>query len=460
MEEKASILIVDDDESICGTLTLIFGKKGYKTEMAGSGREAIDKALERFFNLILMDIKLPDTEGTELVAPLKEIHPDMMVIMVTAYASLETAVRALNAGASAYIIKPLDMDEVLATVGNALEKQRLIMENRKLLKVAERELDERKRAEEKIRSLAKFPSEDPNPVLRVTKGGILLYANKASLPLLNVWSCQIGQLLPEYWRKFIWDIFSSSLTKNIEVECEDRIFSLTLAPIVDADYVNLYGLDITERKRAEEERKQSSEKLQRALEETVNALALAAEMRDPHTAGHQRRVTQLACAIAKEMGLPEEQIYGIRMAGMIHDIGKIHIPAETFSKPSRLTETEFAMIKNHPQVGYAILKEIKFPWPVAQIVLQHHERMNGSGYPQGLKGEDILLEARILGVADVVEATSSHRLYRPDLGIDKALEEISQKRGILYDPKVVDACLRLFKVTKKAKKDYLPFWGE
>jgi len=371
----------------------------------------------------------------------------MIVIMVTAYASLETAVRALNKGASAYITKPLNTDEVLAAIRNALEKQRLVVENRSLLRAAQREIDKRKRGDKALRELSTLPSENPNPVLQVTKDGILIYTNKAGLPLLNAWGCQIGQLLPEYWRKFVLDILGSGSTKNSEVDYEGRIFSLTLAPIVDADYVNLYGLDITERKRAEEKGKQDFEKLQNSLEKTVSALASAIEMRDPHTAGHQRRVADFACAIAKQMGLPKDQIYGIHIAGLIYDIGKIDIPAQILSKPGRLTETEFAMIKNHPQAGYDILKEIQFPWPVAQTVLQHHERWDGSGYPQGLKGEDILLEAIILGVADVVDAISCHRSYRASLGIDKALQEISQKRGVLYDPKVVDACLKLFKVT-------------
>ncbi|TET10184.1 HD domain-containing protein [Candidatus Aerophobetes bacterium] len=202
--------------------------------------------------------------------------------------------------------------------------------------------------------------------------------------------------------------------------------------------------DITKLRRAEEQLQQSFESLQKAIRETIQVVASTVEVRDPYTAGHQRRVTSLASAIAAEMGLSKDQIDGIRMAGMIHDLGKISVPAEILSKPGRITEREFDIIKSHSQVGHDILKTIEPPWPIAQIVLQHHERMDGSGYPQGLSGRDIMLEARILAVADVVEAMASHRPYRPALGIDKALEEISKKQRILYDPHVVDACLKLF----------------
>jgi putative nucleotidyltransferase with HDIG domain len=185
--------------------------------------------------------------------------------------------------------------------------------------------------------------------------------------------------------------------------------------------------------------------LQKAMDGIIEAMGLTVETRDPYTAGHQRRVAAIARAIAIEMGLSERQVEGVCMAGLIHDIGKISIPAEILSKPGKMTEHEFGIIKSHPKVGYNILKKIHFPWPIAQIVYQHHERMDGSGYPQGLSGKDILLETRIMAVADVVEAMSSHRPYRPALGIDIALEEISKNRGALYDSEVAGACLRLFK---------------
>jgi HD-GYP domain-containing protein (c-di-GMP phosphodiesterase class II) len=167
-------------------------------------------------------------------------------------------------------------------------------------------------------------------------------------------------------------------------------------------------------------------------------------MKDQYTAGHQPRVTQLACAIAEEMGLSKDQIEGIRMAASIHDVGKIMVPAEILNKPGPLTEIQYEMIKMHPRAGYDILKGLKLPWPIAQIILQHHERMDGSGYPQGLSGEEIMVEARILGVANVVEAMNAHRPYRPAYDIQEALAEILKNKGTFYDSAVVEACLRLF----------------
>ncbi len=203
--------------------------------------------------------------------------------------------------------------------------------------------------------------------------------------------------------------------------------------------------DISERKRNEVELQKSHDRLKQALEDTIAAIAKAVEARDLYVAGHQRRVALLACAIAHEMGLDDNLIEGVKMAATIHDIGKIHLPAEILSKPARLFETEFALVKGHPEVGFEILKDIKLPWPVAQVVHQHHEHLDGSGYPNHLMGDDILLESRIVCVADVVEAMACHRPYRPAMGIEKALEEIETNKGSYYDPKVVDACIRLFK---------------
>lgn len=203
--------------------------------------------------------------------------------------------------------------------------------------------------------------------------------------------------------------------------------------------------NVTERKLAEEKLQKTLDSLKKAVGTTIQVLVTALEARDPYTAGHQSRSADLACAIAEEMGLDNDRIEGIRMAGTIHDIGKLSIPAEILTKPGKLTNIEFSLIKEHPRSGYDMLKDVDSPWPLADIVRQHHERINGTGYPDKLKGDDILIESRILAVADVVEAMGSHRPYRASLGIEAALEEIEKNRGVLYDTETVDACLRLFR---------------
>jgi len=198
------------------------------------------------------------------------------------------------------------------------------------------------------------------------------------------------------------------------------------------------------------DRRLSLERLRKALGATVYAISAAVEVRDPYTAGHQSRVADLAEAIAAEIGLPADRIEGLRLAATIHDLGKLSVPAELLTKPKKLLEIEFNLIKIHSQAGYDILKDIEFPWPIARIVLERHERMDGSGYPNGLIGDQILLESRIVAVADVVESMASYRPYRPALGIDAALDEIEKNKGILYDINVVDACQKLFRENRFA----------
>ncbi len=206
--------------------------------------------------------------------------------------------------------------------------------------------------------------------------------------------------------------------------------------------------EVEERKLTQEKLNDSNLLLQKSLDEVITAMSLTLEERDPYTAGHQRRTTELALVIAREMRLSEHRIKGLQMAGLIHDMGKISVPAEILNKPGPLNEVELLLIRRHPQVAYDILQQINFPWLVDKIVLQHHERIDGSGYPVGLSGEEILLEAKILCVADVVETMETHRPYRPSLGRDAALEEISKNRGVLYDTEVVDVCISLFDSNK------------
>lgn len=318
-----------------------------------------------------------------------------------------------------------------------------------------RDVTDRKRMEERYRSIFENAQEG---IYQSTPDGRFLIANQSMARILGYDSPEeliagvtdIAQQLyvdPADRVKVLEIIDRQGFARNREVRFYRKDGSViwvsrTMQAVRDEGGNILYyeGIveDITERK-------ENVERLRRALGGTVQALASLVESRDPYTAGHQRNVSDLARAIASEMRLPDDRIEGLRVAAVIHDIGKISVPAEILSKPGKLTDIEFSLIKTHAQSGYDILKDVNFPWPVARMVVEHHERMDGSGYPNGLRGEDILLEARILGVADVVEAISSHRPYRPTLGIDAALDEISRNRGILYDAEVVDACLSVFK---------------
>jgi len=281
-----------------------------------------------------------------------------------------------------------------------------------------------------------------------------------------------GYSAKELKKMYVWDVVHPQMKELVKERFRDRMAGKAIAPRYEIKILNKKGkevwidlttrivqyenkpailgtaLDISNTKFTEEALKESLAKLTRILEEIVSTLSSVIELRDPYTAGHQRRVSRLASAMAMEMDLSEDQIEGIRIAGLLHDVGKVATPTEILNKPGPLSEIEFSIIKTHPQVGYEILEKIEFPWPIAQIVLQHHEKLDGSGYPNGLKGKDILLEAKVLAVADVVEAMASHRPYRASLGIEKAIKDIENARGKLYEPSVVDACVKLIKKKK------------
>jgi PAS domain S-box-containing protein len=328
-----------------------------------------------------------------------------------------------------------------------------LADGREVIQFNFRDVSERRRTEEELRRQAFIYENIHDGIIVVDLRGNIISWNPAAEKMFGydqdeVFRETIGVLVTKVIKGMLRDgrwagEMNFTRKDGIDGVCETNIFPLRNEY---GDMTAVFGVcrDITERKKAAEILQRSYDQLRETFIATVNTLASTIEMRDPHTAGHQRRVTILACAIAEEMGLTEDQFDGLRMAGLIHDLGKINVPAEILSKPGRINDIEFSLIRYHPQICHDILKTIDLPWPVAKIVLQHHERLDGTGYPQGLKGDEIMVEARILAVADVVEAMASHRPYRPALGIELAFEEIIKERGILYDPDAVDACVRLF----------------
>ncbi len=329
-----------------------------------------------------------------------------------------------------------------------------------------RDITERKQAEDKL----KKSEANYRAVIEAAADQIFVIDSEMKILSLNSFAAgffhknpedMIGKSLTEIFPEQIAASTSANIRKVFETGTntiiEDILTfgdknmwnSTSLSPMKDLNgkVIAVIGIvrDITAGKQSEENLITSYQKTKKTLNDAINTMAKIVEMRDPYTAGHQQRVAELATAIAREIGCGDEQVNQIRMAATIHDIGKIYVPSDILSKPGKITDNEFNLIKSHAQGGYDIVKSMDFPCSIAQSILQHHELLDGSGYPNNLKGEEICLEARILSVSDVVEAMSSHRPYRPALGIDKALGEISQNKGKLYDPDVVDACVRLFK---------------
>lgn len=451
--KSTKILLVEDETIVARDIEHMLRELGYKVvSVLADGLQSVEASKKLKPDIVLMDIRLKgEIDGIDAAHQIYN-ELNIPVVYITAHADTNTVKRAKITEPFGYILKPFDEKELQTAIEIALYKFEM------QINLKERE-----------RWLSTVLKSIDNGVITTNKKGAVTFMNPLAEKLTG-WSQQ------EADARQLTEVFqirkettlkpeNISLTAANEVLEKGNLSSTDvllvsknkkkipinyrIAPITDG-HGRSSGLvisfaDVSLRKKAEEELKMSWNNLREAMVETVQAISFTIETRDPYTAGHQKRVTKLACALAEEMGLAENIIEGLRLAGIIHDIGKISVPAEILSKPGPISDVEYSIIKTHPQVGFDILKNIKFPWPIAEIVLQHHERLDGSGYPSGLKGKEILLEARILAVADVVEAVSTHRPYRPAQPIKEALAEIASYKGKLYDPVVVDACLKLFK---------------
>jgi len=451
MDKPIRVLIVDDSEDDGLLLVRNLKNGGFSPSYEQvDTAEAMSKALDnQTWDVILCDNSMPTLDAASALELYKYKGLDLPFIIVSGAIADETAVAAMKAGAHDYIMKGN-----LARLSSAIDRELREAKNRQERRITEIQL---RKSEEKYRALF----EDSRDAIYLNnQEGELIDFNLSTLELfgysreemlgINTKSVFVNpdkyeRLKDEIAQKGSVREFKAKLRKKDGTEM-DCLITSTVRQAKDKSKLGYQGMirDISELVSSRKQIEKTLNDLRKALGGTIEAMALTVETRDPYTAGHQRRVANLARSIASEMGVSKAQIQGVRMAGVIHDIGKISVPGEILSKPGNISQNELGIIKEHPQVGYNILKTVDFPWPIAQIVLQHHERMDGSGYPNGISGENILLEARILAVADVVEAMASHRPYRAALGINLALNEISKNCGSSYDSKVVDACLRLF----------------
>lgn len=451
--EKSRVLIVEDETIVSMDIERRLKLMGYDVlPPVVSGEDAISQAGIQHPDIILMDIMLAgNIDGIEAASAIRG-QQRIPVIYLTAYADEETLERAQITEPFGYIIKPFEDRELKTCIQMALYKHGMeerLLENERWLSTTLGSIGDAVISTDR-HVIVRYMNPMAEQLLGCMRGDSL---GRPLEDVANVEDMQndfslgrlVGSVLAngDSSRKETGTLRSAG-GENVPVEVSASTISSNQG--VSKHYgVVLILRDMTEFVRAENALHKSVEDLRRTLEETVGALTLTTEKRDPYTAGHQQRVALLAGAIAKTLDLGQEQVEGIRVASLLHDIGKIYIPAEILSKPTMLTQIEMGMMKTHSEVGHDILKNVSFPWPVSEIVLQHHERLDGSGYPFGLTGANILLEARIIMVADVVEAMSSHRPYRPALGVERALDEIGSNTGGRYDNRVVDCCLELFR---------------
>ena len=542
------ILTVDDDEFVREVLAAYLEDSGYEVLQAENGRLGLELFRREAPDLVMLDLRMPEMDGLEVLGRITEESPDTPVILVSEMGTIGDAIKALKLGAWDYIAKPIhDMLVLEHAVNKALERAEFIDQRKRYREHLEEEVKKRTvEVEQRREELEKAYTNIKSEVTVRKKAEELLSKINLELTMLSdcihavvratdeqnlikevcqiiidvggyemAWVGFAEQNLKKNVKPVAWMGCNEGFIEIIDISWDDcdrgrgptgtairtgmpvvnentgenksikflreemlkRNFNSSIAlPLKYEDKVlgvltiyarepqafdtsevdRLMGLanDLAygicalrtraERVQAGKEIELHVEKLQNALADTIKVLASTVEVRDPYTAGHQRRVATLARAIASEMGLSDHQAEGVFMAGIVHDLGKIYVPAEILAKPSRLNDIEFNLIRTHSQVGYELLKTIDFPWPIAQIVYQHHERLNGSGYPQGLLSDQILIEAKIICVADVVEAMASHRPYRPARGVDAALEHIQEEGGTLYDSSAVNTCLKLF----------------
>lgn len=465
---RAEILVVDDVRANLAVLSGVLLQHEYKVYPALSGRLALN-ALETLRpDLILLDIKMPEMDGFAVARAIKAdpTHRDIPIIFISALDAPQDKVEAFNAGGVDYINKPFAEEEVLARVRTHVELYRTKralacshdrLEQEVVARTAALQNSERRlRQAQQMARLGNWELDRASHEFTWSEEIFRMFGLDPQGPALS-YEQLLAQVHPDD-RQRVDRVYTSIPDQLLPYDMVHRIVRPGDGEI---RFVNLHTdqpappdnppttafgtlQDVTELVQAQQDALLYHQKFHDSLAQTIEAVSATLEKRDPYTAGHQRRVALLATAIATEMGLDSNTVEGVRLGANIHDIGKIHIPAEILNRPGRLPDLEFDIVKTHSSHGYEILKNVAFPWPVAEMIHQHHERLNGEGYPNGLQGDQIIIEARIIAVADVVEAMASDRPYRPAMGIARALQTVTDGSGSEFDADAVTACLRLF----------------
>jgi PAS domain S-box-containing protein/putative nucleotidyltransferase with HDIG domain len=460
MRAAKNILVVEDHFPAINIVSDMLRESpnyAFNISMATTLKEAMEAISNGDVDIILLDLNLPDSKGLDTLRWMREENSDIPIVVFTGEYSEEKGLEIITHGAQEYILKTeCNPSSLNRAVRYAMERKK-----------AERGLTERGEdmasmishipgmfyrskghdhdlmdfVSEGCSGITGYSAEDIKGNRKIAFNSIIHPEDRDTVRREIEAAVRAKKAFQFFYRiicangseKWIWEQGNGIYDSRGKVTALEGFIS-----------------DITQQKMAEDEMEESYKKLAETLEDTVNVLAATVDARDQYTAGHQKRVAQLSFAIAKKMDLDDNRVCGIYMTALIHDIGKIHIPINILINPRTLTELEMNMIRTHSTVGYDILKKINSPWPIAKIVLQHHERMDGSGYPNGTPGAKILLEAKILAIADVIEAMASNRPYRPALGIDAALAEVQKNKGQLYDKAVAGVCLELFQKKKFA----------
>jgi len=438
-----TLLLVDDEPNILKALKRLLRRDGYTILLAGGGGEALQILESESVNVIVSDHRMPGMTGIEFLAKVKARFPDITRIALSGFSDLDTITEAINEGnIYKFLAKPWDDAQIRTTIKEAFEQNELRLENSRLaeeLTVANARLMQKNIETSSL--LEQVVNHNSDGIIVVDSEKKVIFSNPSALSLL----IEHYSVLPGDEFKLPYNenqVLHQRLARKDKDDLSLEIRSSNIPH--DCNHACLITLhDLSDVERVYEEKKRSEINIKKALLQTVNAISLTVEKRDPYTAGHQTRVAKLAVAIGERMGFSDDNLEGLKIGGLIHDIGKIYIPAEILNRPGPMNEFERLIVQDHTTIGYEIISTVDFPWPVAEMVLQHHENIDGTGYPNGLKGDEIKLEAKIMAVSDVVAAMSEYRPYRDMFSLAEIINLIKQESGKKFEPEIVDICIEV-----------------